>query len=73
MCSLFFVCLFDIFRYEIPELQQRVMKMYDQLKDNSYWREIDADKSFSDLHDELLSHCNDAIENISNDKLDKLW
>lgn len=60
-------------RYEVPELQQRVMKAFDQLKDDSYWTEIDADKEFNDLHQELLSHCDQAINDISNDKLDKLW
>lgn len=60
-------------RYEIPEFQQRVMKMFDQLVDNSYWQKVDADKSFNELHDELLLHCNHAIENITNEKIDKLW
>lgn len=68
---LFFIMVF--FRYEVPELQQRVMKAFDQLKDDSYWKEIDADKEFNDLHQELLSHCDQAINDISNDKLDKLW
>lgn len=67
---LFFVY---IFRYEVPEFQQRVMKMYDQLKDESYWTEVDADKTFNDLQEELLSHCNHAIDNIVNEKMDKLW
>lgn len=60
-------------RYEVPEFQQRVMKIFDQLKDNSYWKEIDADKPFNQLQDELLAQCNQAIDNISNDKLDTLW
>ncbi|XP_031621759.1 thymidylate kinase-like [Contarinia nasturtii] len=60
-------------RYEVPEFQQRVMKVYDELKDDSYWKDIDADKSFNDLHEELLSHCNQAIDNISNEIMDKLW
>lgn len=49
------------------------MKMYEQLKDDSYWKEIDADKTFNDLHGELLSRCNEAIDNIPNEKFDKLW
>lgn len=47
--------------------------MYDQLKDDSYWTEIDADKSFNDLHAELLAHCNHTIDNIVNEKIEKLW
>lgn len=49
------------------------MKVYDQLKDDTYWKEVDADKSFTDLHDELLSYCNQTIDNISDIKIDKLW
>lgn len=60
-------------RFEVPEFQQRVMKAYDQLKDDSYWKEIYADKPFNDLHGELLIHCCEAINKISNDKIDKLW
>lgn len=48
------------------------MQMFDRLKDNS-WTEINADKSFNDLHDELLHCCNNAIDNIANEKLDVLW
>lgn len=57
----------------MPDFQQRVLKAYEQLKESSYWTEIDADKPFNELQNELLTHCNNAIENISNDKLDKLW
>lgn len=49
------------------------MKMFDQLKDDTYWKDIDADKTLNDLHVELLSHCNQAIDNISNEKMDLLW
>lgn len=57
----------------MPEFQQRVMKVYEQLQDNKYWKEIDADKPFNDLQTELLSHCQKAIDNITNDEIDKLW
>lgn len=49
------------------------MRVFEQLKDDSYWKEIDADKTFNELHDELLSHCNQIIDNISTEKMDKLW
>lgn len=49
------------------------MKVYDQLKENSYWKEINADKSVNDLQDEIFGHCNQAIDNISSGKLDNLW
>lgn len=68
----FFFC-YARFRYEVPEFQQRVLRAFDQLKDSSYWTEINADKPFEELQSELMTHCNNAIDNISNDKLDKLW
>lgn len=61
------------FRYETSEFQNHVLRAYDQLKDDAYWTEINADKSFNELQTELLTYCNNAIDNISNDKLDKLW
>lgn len=64
---------FPVNRYEIPEFQQRVMNIFKQLKDDRYWKEVDADKTSNDLHDELLAHVNEAIDTISDDKLEKLW
>lgn len=61
------------FSYEVPEFQQRVMKVYDQLKDNSYWKEINADKTFNELQNDLLTHVNQAIDSIGDEKLGKLW
>lgn len=61
------------FRYETKDFQKRVLRVYDELKDSSYWTEINANKKADELHAELLTHCNDAIENMSNEKLDKLW
>lgn len=60
-------------RYEVPEFQHHVMEVFKQLKDNSYWKEIDADKSPNDLHDELLTHCYEVIDKICNDELGKLY
>lgn len=71
--SIFFLLFMSPLRYEVPEFQQRVMKVFDQLKDKKYWTEIDADKPFNELQDELLTHCNKAIENVANDNLDNLW
>lgn len=62
-----------LFRYEIPEFQQRVMEVFGQLKDDSYWKEVDADKTQTELHNELLSHVDEAMENITDDKLQKIW
>lgn len=70
---LFFLLIPLILRYETEEFQKNVLRAYDQLKDSSYWTEINAEKTADELHDELLTHCNNAIDNIPNEKLDKLW
>lgn len=70
---MFFFLKLHHFRYETEEFQQNVLRAYDQLKDSSYWTEINAEKSADELHTELLTHCNKAIDNISNEKLEKLW
>lgn len=49
------------------------MEVFSQLKDDSYWKEVNADKTMTELHDELLTHVDEAIENITDDKLDKMW
>lgn len=70
-CFLLLISL--IRRYETEEFQKNVLRSYEQLKDSSYWTEINAEKTADELHDELLTHCNTAIDNIPNEKLDKLW
>lgn len=49
------------------------MNIFSQLKDDSYWKEVNADKTENDLHDELISHVDQAIASIPDDKLEKLW
>lgn len=41
-------------RYEVPEMQKKVAKMFMELKDDSYWQVIDADKDPEELTQELL-------------------
>lgn len=57
----------------MPEFQQRVMNIFEQLKDDSYWTEINADKTHKQLQDELLGHVHVAIDNVQGDHLAKLW
>lgn len=66
----FFVCIFS---YEIPEFQQQVMKVFQLLKDSSYWKEIDADKSFNDLQTELFKHVTETVDEARETELKKLW
>ena len=61
------------FSYEIPELQQKVMKMFDFLKDEGYWTEINADKTPDDLHTELLAHVQRIVADASGKELGSLW
>lgn len=49
------------------------MKIFEQLKDDKYWKEINADKTFNSLQDELMGHVNKAIDNVQGEQLDKLW
>lgn len=60
-------------RYEIPEFQQQVMKVFERLMDNSYWKEIDADKTFNELQTELLTHVTSTIDIAGDKELAKLW
>lgn len=53
--------------------QKKVMEMYERLKDNSYWTEIDADKTEADLHCELLTEVERLIKNVEQKELAKLW
>lgn len=59
--------------YEVPELQRKVMKLFQRLKDDGYWKEIDADKSFEDLQSELLTHVEKCIDHLPGGDLQKLW
>lgn len=49
------------------------MDVFAELKDDSYWMEISADKEFNDLQTDLLEKVKDAIDNLPDDKLHKLW
>lgn len=49
------------------------MEIFSQLKDDSYWKEVNADKTTIELHNELMSHVDKAMENIIDEKLDKMW
>lgn len=64
---------FPLNSYEVPEFQQRVMKVFEELKDDSYWKEINADKTSNQLHDELLGHVHEAIDKVQGDRIDRLW
>lgn len=71
--SNFFFNFFHSFSYEIPEFQQKVMQVFERLRDNAYWKQIDADKPFDDLQTELMTHVETAIDSCRESELKKLW
>lgn len=49
------------------------MKVFQRLKDDSYWKEINADQPFDSLHSELLTNTLQTINEASTKDLNKLW
>lgn len=49
------------------------MNMFEQLKDDSYWREINADKTAEDLHTELLELVEKNVKSSATKDIGKLW
>lgn len=60
-------------RYEVPELQKKVMQKFLALKDDSYWKVVDADKSPDALTAELSELVLYSIESCSRKPLGILW
>lgn len=60
-------------RYEVPELQRKVMEKYLAVKDDSYWRVVDADKSLDALTSELSELVLSSIEACGHKPLRNLW
>lgn len=59
-------------RYEVPEFQKRVLKVYEKLKDDK-WQTIDADKSIEDLQQQLLHIVEKTIMTYRNSSIKYLW
>lgn len=53
--------------------QKKVMEMFRLLKDDSYWIEINADKTEVELHAELLQAVEKIMKKSENAELGKLW
>uniref|UniRef100_A0A182WMH5 Thymidylate kinase n=1 Tax=Anopheles minimus TaxID=112268 RepID=A0A182WMH5_9DIPT len=60
-------------RYEVPTFQRKVIEKYSMLKDDRYWKAIDADKTFDDLTADLYNEVLRTIENVGEKPLEKLW
>ncbi|XP_050670733.1 uncharacterized protein LOC126969384 [Leptidea sinapis] len=59
-------------RYEIPEFQKRVNEIYMQLKDKD-WEVIDANRSESDLQEELLHKTMKIADSVGFSSVGKIW
>lgn len=59
-------------RYELSSTQQRVAKMFMELKDDS-WQIIDADDHIECVHNTLLTDVLKTVEKVKNKPLGKLW
>uniref|UniRef100_A0A182Q2G2 Thymidylate kinase n=1 Tax=Anopheles farauti TaxID=69004 RepID=A0A182Q2G2_9DIPT len=60
-------------RYEVPAFQKKVIEKYSILKDDRYWKEIDADKTFDNLTEELYNEVLNSIKNSGDKAIEKLW
>ena len=60
-------------RYEVPELQKKVMEKFRALKDDSYWKVVDADKTEDALTVELCELVVDSIDSCGDKPLGMLW
>ncbi|XP_062550472.1 thymidylate kinase [Armigeres subalbatus] len=60
-------------RYEVPTLQKKVMEKFHTLKDDSYWRVIDADKKEDTLTTELCEMVMESIALCGTKPLRTLW
>ncbi|XP_050089990.1 uncharacterized protein LOC126574082 [Anopheles aquasalis] len=60
-------------RYEIPELQTKVMEKYMQLKDDRYWKVLSADKPFDELTKELYAIVLNVMDSSGERSLERLW
>lgn len=61
-------------RYEIPEFQLNVRKMYEKMIENPLWKVIDADKTLDELSEELKKLIENSVDGIGeNDILGSMW
>lgn len=60
-------------RYEVPEFQRRVMGKFAELRNDTYWRQIDADKGQDELTVELSELVLGTIDASGHRALGKLW
>uniref|UniRef100_A0A182NV10 Thymidylate kinase n=1 Tax=Anopheles dirus TaxID=7168 RepID=A0A182NV10_9DIPT len=60
-------------RYEVPTFQRKVIEKYSMLKDDRYWKTIDADKAFDDLTVELYKEVVNSIDSSGDMAIEKLW
>uniref|UniRef100_A0A182PQ90 Thymidylate kinase n=1 Tax=Anopheles epiroticus TaxID=199890 RepID=A0A182PQ90_9DIPT len=60
-------------RYEVPEMQRKVIERYGMLKDDRYWKEVNVEKKFDDVTIELYNEVLRVVEQSADKPLEKLW
>lgn len=60
-------------RYDIPEFQQKVMNMFLKMEEKPVWQIVDADKTETDLSDELLACVTERLRGIDHKAISTLW
>ncbi|XP_033760331.1 thymidylate kinase-like [Pecten maximus] len=59
-------------RYERTDFQKKVLSNFEKLKDST-WKEINADKSIEDLHNEVLDLVTRTMVSVGEKPVGKLW
>lgn len=59
-------------RYDIPEFQKKVMQMFMKMEEKNVWQIVDADKTETELSDELLQRVTAKIGDID-ETIGTLW
>lgn len=60
-------------RYDIPEFQQKVMNNFMKMEEKPVWQIVDADKTESELSDDLLERATQMLQTVDRKAIGTLW
>lgn len=60
-------------RYEKKEFQKRVSENFTKLKDQKYWKVINASGTIESVHQDMLSVAEKVIKDVKEKDIGKLW
>lgn len=60
-------------RYEKKEFQRRVSENFSELRDDKYWKIIDASETVENVHQHVLSATEKVMEEVKEKDIGKLW